>query len=105
MELQRCQQQSYSDKTSIKQLQDKLSQADNAEREWMTKFNREKEKVNEHYEKITIIENTVSSLEKQNRDYVVEIEVWSRFCVSSMKFELFHGFVHTKRLFTFKQIS
>ena len=79
MELQRCQQQSYSDKTSIKQLQDKLSQADNTEREWMTKFNREKEKVNEHYEKITIIENTVSSLEKQNRDYVVEIEVWSRF--------------------------
>ena len=75
MDLQRVQQQSYSDRNLIKQLQDKLAQADNTEREWMTKYNREKDKVVEHCEKITIIENSVTSLEKQTRDYVMEIEV------------------------------
>ena len=75
MELQRVQQQTFSDRTLIKQLQDKLSQSDNTEREWITKYNREKEKITEHSEKITIIENTVTSLENKNRDYVVEIEV------------------------------
>lgn len=77
MDLQRLQQQTYSDRGLIKQLQDKLSLADNTEREWQTKYNREKERVAEHCEKITIIENTVTSLEKQNRDYVMEIEVSS----------------------------
>jgi hypothetical protein len=76
MELQRVQQQTYSDRGLIKQLQDKLSQADNTEREWVTKYNREKDKVVEHCEKITVVENTVISLEKQTRDYVIEIEVW-----------------------------
>ena len=76
MELQRVQQQTYSDRGLIKQLQDKLSQADNTEREWVTKYNREKDKVVEHCEKITVVENTVTSLEKQTRDYVIEIEVW-----------------------------
>ena len=75
MDLQRVQQQSYSDRNLIKQLQDKLAQADNTEREWVTKYNREKDKVVEHCEKITIIENSVTSLEKQTRDYVMEIEV------------------------------
>lgn len=76
MELQRVQQQTYSDRGLIKQLQDKLSQADNTEREWVTKYNREKDKVVEHCEKITVVENTVISLEKQTRDFVIEIEVW-----------------------------
>ena len=75
MELQRVQQQTYADKGLIKQLQDKLSQADNTEREWMTKYNREKDKVSDHLEKITVVENTVTTLEKQTRDYVHEIEV------------------------------
>ena len=75
MELQRVQQQTYADKGLINQLQDKLSQADNTEREWMTKYNREKDKVSDHLEKITVVENTVTTLEKQTRDYVHEIEV------------------------------
>ena len=75
MELQRVQQQTYSDRNLIKQLQDKLGQADNTEREWQTKYNREKEKVVEHSDKIAIIENNVTNLEKQARDYVIEIEV------------------------------
>ena len=75
MELQRVQQQSYTDRNLIKQLQDKLAQADNTEREWVTKYNREKEKVVEHCEKITIIENSVTTMEKQTRDYVSEIQV------------------------------
>ena len=75
MELQRVQQQTYSDRNLIKQLQDKLAQADNTEREWQTKYNREKDKVVEHSDKIAIIENNVTNLEKQARDYVIEIEV------------------------------
>ena len=75
MDLQRVQQQAYSDKGLIKQLQDKLSQADITEREWITKYNREKDKVSDHLEKITVVENTVTTLEKQTRDYVNEIEV------------------------------
>lgn len=75
MELERVQQQTYSEKSLVKQLQDKLAQADNTERELLTKYNRERDKVAEHCAKITSIENAVTNLEQQNRDYVADIEV------------------------------
>ena len=77
MELQRAQQQGQVDKNLINQLKAKLAEGSTVERDIQVKLVREKEKITEYSEKIIIIENTVATLEKHNREYVIEIEVLS----------------------------